>query len=79
MLTASFKYIKKNTGHFLLKIAGYPTGHKDVFEKFFKYERPFGFNPCLYKFEDGHEIEFDKMVSEDSWFFGPYDGDLAMG
>ncbi len=79
LLSASYKYIKKNTTHFLLKIAGYPTGHKEVFEKFFKYNRPFGYNPCLYKFENGHEIDFDKMVSADSWFFGPYDGDLAMG
>lgn len=78
LLKGCCKFIKKCTKHFLFKIAGYPAGHGKVFEKVFKFKRPFGYNPCLYKFEKGHEIEFDRMVSADSWFFGPYDGDLAM-
>lgn len=72
-------FIRQSTRHFLLKIAGYPPGHSDVFEEMFTFKRPFGYNPCLYKFEKGCEIDFAQMISKDSWFFGPYDGDLAMG
>lgn len=79
LLKGCAKFMKKCSKHFLLKIAGYPAGHGKVFERYFKFKRPFGYNPCLYKFEKGHEIDFGNMISADSWFFGPYDGDLAMG
>ena len=79
LLKASRKFIRTCTNHFLLKIAGYPPGHSEVFESVFKLKRPFGYNPCLYKFEKGSEIDLAQMTSSDSWFFGPYDGDLAMG
>ncbi len=79
LLKASRKFIRTCTNHFLLKIAGYPPGHSEVFKSVFKFKRPFGYNPCLYKFEKGSEIDLAQMTSSDSWFFGPYDGDLAMG
>lgn len=73
------RFLKKKTPILLFKIAGYPPGHAEVFEKIFPRKRPFGYNPSLYKIEKDFDLTETEMRSSDSWFFGPYDGDLAMG
>lgn len=79
LLKGAVNFLRKHTAAQMLESTGFPTWIQPVLSKYMPHKRPQGRQPALYRFLDkvlADEWE-EKLDCQQSWFWGPYDGDAS--
>ena len=80
LLKAAKRFLRQCTPALACKVIGFPEYVQPLLRKHFPFVRKSNVNWFSYNFLDDSLAEKCRGVihSEDSWFFGPFDGDLCM-
>lgn len=74
LLVSAVRHLRKYKRSFLLEMVGYTEEGDRIASSVLPFVRKAKSNSCLWKFNDTRAA-----MPDDSWFFGAYDGDRAMG
>ena len=80
LIKAAIKFLRRNTPAMLFETTGFPMWMQPVLKRYFPLVHQVGNNLCSYNYPDkDFGVECDKVILTDkSWFFGPYDGDWCL-
>lgn len=80
LLSVSCYFLKKKTPAMMLETSGFPTWVQPLLKRYMPHERHLGNNMFVWNAHD--RVLQEKLLAvvdtPQSWFFGPYDGDLCM-
>lgn len=81
LLCAASKFLREKTPAMMLESIGFSMSAERVIKKYLPHVRMAAANFDSFNFLDAADAErYNELVlSDKSWFFGPYDGDMCMG
>jgi len=80
LLKAACRFLKLQTPAMMLEAGGFPTLVQPILQKYLPYVRETGVNAFSWGTADeALKMQLERTLdASESWFFGPYDGDLCM-